>query len=122
MRVTGGEEAGGSDPAPGRNRIENSATMQPDLRCSFIAEGYCLTPAERVVGYSVETHRLQMSFIHIGGSQTHAKLGNYSFDNSPASYYSSSNFRFDGHTSATKKKLRKQQFFSRHSIAPILFA
>ena len=27
--------------------------------------------------YSVETHRLQMSFIHIGGSLTHAKLGSY---------------------------------------------
>jgi hypothetical protein len=44
MRVTGGEEAGGSDLAPGRNKIENSATMQPDLRCSFIAEGYGLSP------------------------------------------------------------------------------
>jgi hypothetical protein len=46
MRVTGGEEAGGSDLAPGRNKIENSATMQPDLRCSFIAEGYGLSLQE----------------------------------------------------------------------------
>jgi len=29
----------------------------------------------RVIAYSVETHRLRMSFLHIGGSQTHAKLG-----------------------------------------------
>ena len=28
-----------------------------------------------IVDHSVETHLLQMSFIHIGGSQTHAKLG-----------------------------------------------
>ena len=30
-----------------------------------------------MVAYSVETHQLQMSFIHISGSQTHAKLGHY---------------------------------------------
>ena len=30
-----------------------------------------------MTAYSVETHPLQMSFIHIGGSQTHAKLGMY---------------------------------------------
>jgi hypothetical protein len=40
MRVTGGEEAGGSDPALGRNKIENSATMQPDRRSSFMARGW----------------------------------------------------------------------------------
>lgn len=38
---------------------------------------------EQVTAYSVETHRLKMSFIHIGGSKTHAKLGNhYSVNNS----------------------------------------
>ena len=30
-----------------------------------------------MIANSVETDRLQMSFIHIGGSQTHAKLGNH---------------------------------------------
>jgi hypothetical protein len=38
MRDTGEEEGGGSDVAPGRNKSENTATMQPDRRCSFMAE------------------------------------------------------------------------------------
>jgi hypothetical protein len=37
MRVTDGEEAGSSDLAPGRNKMENSATTQSDRSCSFIA-------------------------------------------------------------------------------------
>jgi hypothetical protein len=37
MRVIGGEEAGGSAPAPCRDKIENSAATQTDRRCSFIA-------------------------------------------------------------------------------------
>ena len=37
--------------------------------------------SEWITAYSVETHPLQMTFIHIGGSQTHAKLGNYSLIN-----------------------------------------
>jgi hypothetical protein len=58
MRVRGGEEADGCDPAPGRNKIENSATMQPDLRCSFIAEGYRLSPGNE--GYHPKLRRTDL--------------------------------------------------------------
>ena len=54
MRVTGGEEAGGSDPAPGRNKIENSATMQP-VEVLFHSGRYCLSSGNE--GYHPKVRR-----------------------------------------------------------------
>jgi len=69
-------------PSLGRGRGTAGGDGQK-MRSPLFTSGQCCAESGqgnhaasgRVIAYSVETHRLRMSFLHIGGSQTHAKLG-----------------------------------------------
>ena len=64
----------GRGPAGGDGQKMRSPLFTSGQCCAESGQGNHAASG-RVIAYSVETHRLRMSFLHIGGSQTHAKLG-----------------------------------------------